>query len=220
MLDAPVSGGKAGAASGNLAVMAGGDQKVFEDILPILNSFGDKVFYAGKIGNGTVCKLVHNLIAQNMRQIVAEGLTLGVKAGVDTEILWEGVRRGAVGRARFIHETLVNTVFRNKFEPANFTLSLAKKDVDFAIELGHELNVPLPVTNLVHQSFIEGINRGWQDKDSNILFCLQEEAADVEVRATGIDAAKAAKFITTHPEIQATANPAPLKRRNAEAARG
>jgi len=198
MLDAPVSGGKAGAISGNLAVMVGGDRQVFERIEPLLKAFGDKVFYAGAIGSGTVCKLVHNVIAQNFRQIVAEGLTLGVKAGVSAEILWEAVRRGAVGRARFIHETLVTTILRGKFEPASFSLGLAKKDLDLALELAHDLKVPLPLTELVHDNFVAGMERGWMEKDSNIVFLFQEEAAGVEVRAPSIDAGKAKAFITTH----------------------
>ena len=83
ILDAPVSGGKSGAASGNLAVMVGGDPEVYKRIKPILDSFGDKVFYAGGIGAGSVAKLVHNMISHGVRQAIAEGLTLGVKAGVD-----------------------------------------------------------------------------------------------------------------------------------------
>ena len=81
VLDAPVSGGKSGAASGNLAVMVGGDREVFESIKPILDSFGDKVFYAGGIGAGSICKLVHNMIGHSVRQAIAEGLNPGGEGG-------------------------------------------------------------------------------------------------------------------------------------------
>ena len=89
VLDAPVSGGKSGAASGNLAVMVGGDRDIFDRIKPLLDSFGDKVFYAGEIGAGSVAKLMHNMISHGVRQAIAEGMTLGVKAGVEPEALWE-----------------------------------------------------------------------------------------------------------------------------------
>ena len=92
VLDAPVSGGKSGAATRNLAVMVGGERAIYERIKPILDAFGDKVFYAGAIGAGSVCKLVHNMIGHGIRQAIAEGLTLGVKAGVEAEALWECVR--------------------------------------------------------------------------------------------------------------------------------
>ena len=202
VLDAPVSGGKTGAATRNLAVMVGGERAIYERIKPILDAFGDNVFYAGGIGTGSVCKLVHNMISHGIRQVIAEGLTLGVKAGVETEMLWECVRRGSAGRMRLLHEGIVNTVFRNTFEPASFALALALKDIDLATDLGREFNVPLPVANLVQQNVIQAMNRGWGDKDSNIPFLLQEEAAGVQVRAPHVDPVKAGKFISTHPEVE------------------
>ena len=92
VLDAPVSGGKTGAQTRNLAVMVGGEREIFDRVKPLLDAFGDKVFYAGEIGAGSVAKLVHNMIGHGVRQAIAEGLTLGVKAGVDPEPLWECIQ--------------------------------------------------------------------------------------------------------------------------------
>jgi 3-hydroxyisobutyrate dehydrogenase-like beta-hydroxyacid dehydrogenase len=202
VLDAPVSGGKTGAATRNLAVMVGGEREIYERIKPILEAFGDKVFYAGSIGAGSICKLVHNMIGHGVRQAIAEGLTLGVKAGVEPQALWECVRRGAVGRMSGLHEGLPRTVFRGRFEPASFALALSRKDIALATELGREYNVPMPVANIAEQIAIQAMNRGWGDKDSSIAFLLQEEAAGVEVRAPEVAPEKAAKFITTHPEVE------------------
>ena len=202
VLDAPVSGGKTGAASRNLAVMVGGEREIFERIKPLLDAFGDKVFYAGSIGAGSVCKLVHNMIGHGVRQAIAEGLTLGVKAGVEAEALWQCVRRGALGRMSSLHEGIPRTVFRGTFEPPSFLLSLARKDISLATELGREFDVPMPVANLAEQMAIESLNRGWGDLDSSITFLLQEEAAGVEVRAPQVDVERAARFISTHPEAE------------------
>ena len=202
VLDAPVSGGKTGAASRNLAVMVGGERDIFERIKPLLDAFGDKVFYAGSIGAGSVCKLVHNMIGHGVRQAIAEGLTLGVKAGVEAEALWQCVRRGALGRMSSLHEGVPRTVFRGSFEPPSFLLSLARKDISLATELGREFDVPMPVANLAEQMAIESLNRGWGDMDSSITFLLQEEAAGVEVRAPQVDVERAARFISTHPEAE------------------
>ena len=202
VLDAPVSGGKTGAASRNLAVMVGGERDIFERIKPLLDAFGDKVFYAGSIGAGSVCKLVHNMIGHGVRQAIAEGLTLGVKAGVEAEALWQCVRRGALGRMSSLHEGIPRTVFRGSFEPPSFLLSLARKDISLATELGREFDVPMPVANLAEQMAIESLNRGWGDMDSSITFLLQEEAAGVEVRAPQVDVERAARFISTHPEAE------------------
>ena len=200
VLDAPVSGGKSGAQSRNLAVMVGGEREVFDRVKPLLDAFGDKVYYAGSIGAGSVAKLVHNMIGHGVRQAIAEGLTLGVKAGVDAESLWECVRRGALGRMSVLHEGVAGPVFRGEFEPANFALNLARKDIGLATDLGREFDVPMPVANLAEQIAIEAMNRGWGEMDSSVTFRLQEERSGVEVRASGVDAAKAARFITTHPE--------------------
>ena len=200
VLDAPVSGGKSGAQSRNLAVMVGGEREVFDRVKPLLDAFGDKVYYAGSIGAGSVAKLVHNMIGHGVRQAIAEGLTLGIKAGVDAESLWECVRRGSLGRMSVLHEGVAGTVFRGEFEPANFALSLARKDIGLATDLGREFDVPMPVANLAEQIAIEAMNRGWGEMDSSVTFRLQEERSGVEVRASGVDAARAARFITTHPE--------------------
>lgn len=200
VLDAPVSGGKSGAATRNLAVMVGGEREIFDRIKPLLDAFGDKVFYAGSIGAGSVAKLVHNMIGHGVRQAIAEGLTLGVKAGVEAEALWECVRRGSLGRMSGLHEGIARTVFRGEFEPASFALALSRKDIGLATELGREFNVPMPVANLAEQIAILGMNRGWGNKDSSVTFLLQEEQAGVEVRAPHVDPAKAARFISTHPE--------------------
>ena len=201
VLDAPVSGGKSGAASGNLAVMVGGEREIFDRVKPILDSFGDKVFYAGSIGAGSVAKLVHNMIGHGVRQAIAEGLTLGVKAGVEAEALWECIRRGSLGRMSGLHEGIARTVFTGEFDPPSFALELSRKDIGLATDLGREFNVPMPVANLVEQIAIQGMNRGWGGRDSSVTFLLQEEQAGVEVRATGVDPVKAGRFITTHPEV-------------------
>ena len=201
VLDAPVSGGKSGAASGNLAVMVGGEREIFDRVKPILDSFGDKVFYAGSIGAGSVAKLVHNMIGHGVRQAIAEGLTLGVKAGVDAEALWECIRRGSLGRMSGLHEGIARTVFRGEFDPPSFALELSRKDIGLATDLGREFNVPMPVANLVEQIAIQGMNRGWGGRDSSVTFLLQEEQSGVEVRATGVDPVRAGRFITTHPEV-------------------
>ncbi len=160
------------------------------------------MFYAGAIGAGSVCKLVHNMIGHGIRQAIAEGMTLGVKAGVDPEAVWECVRRGAVGRMSSLHGGLPATVFKGKFDPPSFALELSRKDIRLATELGREFNVPMPVANIAEQLAIVSMNRGWGAKDSSITFLLQEEAAGVEVRALHVDPGKATKFISTHPDAQ------------------
>jgi len=201
VLDAPVASGQPGASRGIHEVMVGGDKEIFERAKPVLSAFGDQVLYAGPLGSGSICKLVHQMINSTISQAIAEGLTLGVKAGVDTESLWECVRRGMVGRMHVLHVQVPQTVFRNDYETDTFPLKLLRKDVGLATALGRELDVPLPLANLAEQNLIAGINRGWGDKSAyTVTFQLQEEAARVHLRADGIDPQKAAKYISTNPQ--------------------
>ena len=137
-----------------------------------------------------MAKLVHNMIGHGVRQAIAEGLTLGVKAGVDPEPLWECIRRGSLGRMNILHEGVARTLFRGEFEPPSFALELARKDIGLATDLGREFNVPMPVANLAEQIAIEAMNRGWGGHDSSVTFRLQEETSCVEVRAPHVDPAR------------------------------
>ncbi len=161
----------------------------------MLRAFGDQVLYAGPLGTGSICKLVHQMINSTISQAIAEGLTLGVKAGVDTESLWECVRRGMVGRMHVLHVQVPQTVFRNDYETDTFPLKLLRKDIGLATALGRELDVPLPLANFAEQALIAGVNRGWGDKSAyTVTFQLQEEAAQVQLRADGIDPAKSGEI--------------------------
>jgi 3-hydroxyisobutyrate dehydrogenase len=180
MLDAPVSGGPAGAKSRKLALWVGGDKAVFDRHKPVLDAIGDQAMYVGPIGAGTVAKLVHNTAGYAILAALAEVFTLGAKAGVEPLALWEAVRRGAFGRRRTF-DRLAEQFLPHVFDPAAFTLKLAHKDITLATELGRELNVPLRIAALVREELTEALNRGWADRDSRIFMLLQEERAGVNI---------------------------------------
>ena len=181
VLDAPVSGGPRGARTRNLAVWVGGDREVYERCKPALDSIGDKVYYVGPIGCGAIAKLVHNCTGYVVQCALAEVFTMGVKAGVEPMALWQAVRRGAQGR-RGTFEGLAEHLLPGKFDPPDFALRLARKDVDLAVAVGREYDVPMRLANLALQELTEALNRGWGDRDSRAAMLLQEERANVEVR--------------------------------------
>ena len=182
MLDAPVSGGPRGARTGKLAIWVGGDRAVFDRCLPVLQAFSDQPFYVGPIGCGSVAKLVHNCTGYIVQTALAEVFTMGVKAGVEPLALWQAVRQGAQGR-RGTFEGLAEHLLPGNFDPPDFALRLAHKDVDLAVAVGREYAVPMRLANLVLQELTEAMVRGWADRDSRIAMVLQEERAGVEVRA-------------------------------------
>ena len=181
VLDAPVSGGPRGAASRNLAIWVGGDKEVFDRCKPVLDSIGDKAYYVGPIGCGAIAKLVHNCTGYIVQAALAEVFTMGVKAGVEPLALWQAVRKGAQGR-RGTFEGLAEHLLPGNFDPPDFALRLARKDVDLALSVGREYDVPMRLAQLTLQEMTEALNRGWGHRDSRVAMLLQEERAGVEVR--------------------------------------
>ena len=181
VLDAPVSGGPRGAKSRYLAIWVGGDKDLFDKYKSVLDSIGDKAYYVGPIGCGAVAKLVHNCSGYIIQTALAEVFTMGVKAGVEPLALWQAVRRGAQGR-RGTFEGLAEHLLPGNFDPPDFALRLARKDVDLAVGVGREFDVPMKLANITLAEMTEAMNRGWDGRDSRVSMLLQEERAGVEVR--------------------------------------
>jgi 3-hydroxyisobutyrate dehydrogenase len=181
MLDAPVSGGPQGASSGKLAIWVGGDKAAFDQHKAALDAIGDQARYIGPIGSATVAKLVHNMSGYAIVCALAETFAMGVKAGVEPLALWEAVRQGAAGR-RYTFDALINQWLPGKYDPADFALKLAHKDVGLATALGRELGLPMRICDLTYAEMTEAMNRGWAARDSRVMMLLEQERAGIEVK--------------------------------------
>lgn len=179
-LDAPVSGGPAGAASGKLAILVGGAQDRFERYKPVLDAMSDQPRHIGDIGAGTVAKLVHNIASTAMVAVAAEAMTLGVKAGMEPLQLWEAIRTGVAGRLRSF-DNISKRFLTNQLDPATFALDLAFKDVSLGLDMAKDLCVPMRLCDLVQSDMMEALNRGWGDRDAHSFLVLQQERAGVPV---------------------------------------
>jgi 3-hydroxyisobutyrate dehydrogenase len=165
-------------------VLASGAQETFNDIKHLFDAFSDKVIYTGELGAGTVIKLAHNLVRRGIGLAIGEGLVLGVKSGVDPEILWRCMHWGLEVQLQQMLKTFPETAFKGNYEArSSFGIGLSRKDVGLATELGRQHNVPMPIAALVEQTMVQAINRGWSERGTASLFRLQEEAAGVEVRS-------------------------------------
>ena len=189
MLDAPVSGGPAGAESGDMAFWVGGDREVFERYLPVLRSMGDKLRYCGPIGSGTVVKLANNMTGYMILLALAETFSTAVKAGVDPLELWDALRLGVVGKSSPL-DMLTKQFLPGRYEPPAFALKLAYKDVNLATELGRELGVPMRLANMTMAEMAEGLSRGWGERDSRSYLQLQLERAGVTIAVDPDDLAE------------------------------
>jgi 3-hydroxyisobutyrate dehydrogenase len=180
VLDAPVSGGPRGARSGRLAIWVGGDRAIYDQYKHVLDAIGDKPYYVGPIGAGSIAKLVHNCTGYIIQTAMAETFTMGIKAGVDPLVLWQAVRHGALGR-RQTFDSLTEHFLPGHFDPPDFALRLARKDVNLAVEVGREFDVPMRLANLTLAELTEALNRGWGPRDSRVAMLLQEERAGIDV---------------------------------------
>jgi 3-hydroxyisobutyrate dehydrogenase len=181
MLDAPVSGGPQGAASGKLAIWVGGERSAFDRHKPVLDAIGDQARYIGAIGTATIAKLVHNMSGYAVVCALAETFAMGVKAGVEPLALWEAVRQGAAGR-RYTFDALINQWLPGKYDPPDFALKLAHKDVGLATALGRELGLPMRICDLTYAEMTEAMGRGWAGRDSRVVMTLEQERAGIEVK--------------------------------------
>ena len=166
MLDAPVSGGSEGAQLGTLAIMVGGDTAEFEKALPILNAMGKTITHVGAIGAGQITKAINQIIISGTYLTVAEGLTLGLKAGLDMQKIIEAISGGAAS-SWVLHNRAINVV--NNTYPLGFRVRLHQKDLRIALDTARELGVSLPATALVAQIENGLIARGYGDDDVSAI---------------------------------------------------
>jgi 3-hydroxyisobutyrate dehydrogenase len=166
MLDAPVSGGPEGAQNGTLAIMVGGDGADFEKALPLLEIMGKTVTHVGPIGAGQITKAINQIIISGTYLTVAEGLTLGIKAGLDMPKVIQAISGGAAS-SWVLHNRGINVV--NNTYPLGFRVKLHHKDLRIALDTARELGATLPATALVAQIENGLIARGHGDDDVSAI---------------------------------------------------
>jgi 3-hydroxyisobutyrate dehydrogenase-like beta-hydroxyacid dehydrogenase len=166
MLDAPVSGGTTGAEAATIAIMVGGDKKVFDDALPVLQSFSANVIHMGGLGSGTVAKLVNNMLSFCNLAALSEGMMLGTTYGLDPDKLLHVISTSS-GNSNAVRNLSLRAL-AGKYSPPSFALDLAYKDLHLALELGDELGVPLPQGSSTHnlQRMARGMGFGPDDSSS------------------------------------------------------
>ncbi len=180
MLDAPVSGGTVGAEAATIAIMVGGDKKVFDDALPVLQSFSANVIHMGELGTGTVAKLVNNMMAFCNAAAASEGMMLGVTAGLDPAKLAQVIASSSGNSAVF--KSFSERALSGQFSPPSFALNLAHKDLHLAMELADELDVPLPLGSATHNLQRMARKMGMGNADSSTVLAVYEKVLGKTVK--------------------------------------
>ena len=178
-LDAPVSGGEPKAIDGTLAIMVGGDAKVFETVQPILQSLGSSVLLTGPVGAGNVTKLANQIMVACNIAAMGEALVLATRAGLDPEVVFNAVKGGLAG-STVLNAKAPMAIGRN-FKPG-FRIRLHQKDLRNALLAGESMQVPLPLTSMVQQMLITLMNEGKGDLDHSAIVNYIEQMAGVEIK--------------------------------------
>lgn len=157
-LDAPVSGGVAGAENGALTAMVGGDKALLEECRPLLETMCKKIFYTGGLGSGKSVKMINQLLNAGNTCVAAEALFLARRLGINMDTLCEAVK-GASGNSWVFENNIQRFMLPGKFD-AGFRLDLLTKDIGPAMELAVKDGLALPVLSLVCQVYQAMENQG------------------------------------------------------------
>ncbi len=178
-LDAPVSGGEAGAISGELAIMAGGNKDVFARAAPIFEALGKSYVLCGGHGAGNTVKLANQIVVAANIEAVSEALVFARKAGVDPQVAFDAIRGGLAGSR--VLEAKAPMMIEGNFQPG-FRLRLHQKDLANALTTAKEAAVPLPVTALLQQIVTALVVNGNGDLDHSAIARFIEELAQTTIR--------------------------------------
>ena len=179
MLDAPVSGGEPKAIDGTLAIMVGGKQDVFDRVKDVLQVMGKSVTLCGDIGAGNTTKLANQIIVAANIAAVSEALTLGVKAGVKPEAIYSAIRAGLAGST--VMDAKAPMMMDGNFKPG-FRINLHIKDLANALDTGHDVGAPLPLTASVMEMMQWLKTNGYEGEDHSALVRYYEYLSRADVR--------------------------------------
>lgn len=178
-LDAPVSGGPAGAASGSLTIMVGGDEVALASVRAILEIIGGRIEYMGASGMGATTKTINQLAIGIQMMAMAEAFTVGTKAGIPARRLFE-VLSTSTSRCWVMEELVKNVVLENDFDNPRFAIRLIAKDMRIASQYASDLKVPSAATALSAQMFSMAEGLGWGDKDQMAVMKLFGDAVGID----------------------------------------
>jgi 3-hydroxyisobutyrate dehydrogenase len=168
-LDAPVSGGQAGAENGKLTVMVGGEQADFDHAKPVIDSYARACVLLGAVGSGQLAKMVNQICIAGLVQGLAEGMNFAVKAGLDPAKLVETISKGAAQSWQMENRAL--TMVQDKFE-FGFAVDWMRKDLGICLDESKRNGARLPVTALVDQFYAQIQQRGGKRWDTSSLIHL------------------------------------------------
>jgi 3-hydroxyisobutyrate dehydrogenase len=192
-MDTPVSGGCHRAATGNIAIFAGGEREAFERALPALSAMGRKILHTGPLGSASVLKVVTNYLASVHLVSLGEAMMTAAKVGMDMSTTFEAIRISS-GNS-FVHETESQVILNGSYN-INFTMDLVIKDMTLFESVAERAGVPLEIAPKVLDIFKQGQQKYGSRAWSSMIVKRLEDACEMELRAPGFPP----EIIDTEPE--------------------
>jgi 3-hydroxyisobutyrate dehydrogenase len=192
-LDCPVSGGCHRAATGNIAILVGGDKNAFNKVLPALYAMGRKILHTGELGSASILKVITNYLASVNLVSVGEALTVAKKTGMDLKTTYEAIKISS-GNS-FVHETESQVILNGSYN-ISFTMDLVLKDMSLFNDLSINNNIPLELSPLVLNIFKDGKKKYGPKAWSSMIVKRLEDACNIDLRAEGFPA----ELTDTEPE--------------------
>lgn len=180
VVDAPVSGGVAGAATGKLVLMAAGAEHDVEQALPILRKLGQVEVVGARPGMGQSLKLINNVLSATHMAIVSEAMVLGVKAGLDPEVMLTVLNKGS-GRNTSTEERFPKYVLPRTFDNG-FSNALMRKDLKLCMDMAEAMQVPMWVGTAVDRLWMQTVLQIGPNENTTTIVKTIEQWAGVEVR--------------------------------------
>lgn len=165
-IDAPVSGGEAGAVNGTLTIMCGGDEAVIAAARPVLQAYGRAITRIGPAGSGQLAKMVNQICIAGLVQALAEGMAFGEKAGLDMPVVLDAIGKGAAQSWQM--DNRARTMLADEFD-FGFAVKWMIKDLRMALEEGTRHDAQLPVATLVERFYTELERDGGGQRDTSSL---------------------------------------------------
>lgn len=165
-IDAPVSGGQAGAENGVLTIMCGGEQSVFDAVAPVMDVYAKQMTLLGENGQGQRCKMVNQICIGGILQGLSEALLLAQKSGLDIEQVVDTLKHGAAGSWQM--ENRAVTMAQDKFD-FGFAIDWMRKDLGFCLKEAERVGVELPLTKKVDEQYAELQKDGFGRMDTSVL---------------------------------------------------
>ena len=184
-LDCPVSGGCHRAATGNIAIFAGGKREAFDKVLPLLASVGRNILHTGELGSASIMKVATNYLAGVQLISTGEAFMVAKKAGIDLGVAYEAIRISS-GNS-FVHETEGQLILNGSYN-INFTMDHEVKDLTLFDDLGKKYDVPLEMSPLAVQIMRDGLEKFGPRVWSSMVVKRLEDACGEDLRAPGFPA--------------------------------